>query len=151
MMDPNSRPPLATVLKRFAAILLDGILFALVMIPSYAGGFLLFTGATSGGDTLITIGTFLVLFGSVALNGYLALVLGMFAYGLTPGRHFLGVQVVRADTGVPVGFWRMFLRQLAASYISAPICYLGFLWAFFDANRQTWHDKMAKTLVIQTR
>lgn len=149
-MNTNGRPPLATVLKRFAAILLDGILFSLSMIPVCVGVAVGLYGG--GGETTNIISTFLVLFGALAVvPSYMALVLAMMAYGLTPGRHLMGVRVVRFDTGVPVGFWRMFLRQLAASYISAPLCYLGFLWAFFDANRQTWHDKLAKTLVVQTR
>ena len=63
----------------------------------------------------------------------------------------MGIRVVRIDNGVPASFWRMVLRQTIGYWLSAIICYLGFLWALFDANRQTWHDKLAKTLVIQTR
>jgi uncharacterized RDD family membrane protein YckC len=32
--------------------------------------------------------------------------------------------------------------------ISGMIFYLGFLWAFFDPARRTWHDKTADTLVV---
>jgi uncharacterized RDD family membrane protein YckC len=151
LIDMNSRPPLATVLKRFAAILIDGILFSLVAIPLYIGAYLIATSMVAGGDILVTIGTFLVLLGYVAINAYAAFVLAMWAYGLTPGKKLLGMQVVRVDNGAPASFWRMALRQIIGQWLSAIVCYLGFIWALFDANRQGWHDKLAKTLVVQTR
>lgn len=152
VMDQPGRPPLATVLKRFAAVLMDGILINLTMIPLGVGVFLIWSAVvTAGGDTMLTIGTFCVLLGYVVLQSYTALVLAMWAYGLTPGKWILGIRVVRADTGIPVGFWRMALRQVIGQFLSAIICYLGFIWALFDRNRQAWHDKIAKTLVIQAR
>ena len=32
--------------------------------------------------------------------------------------------------------------------ISEMIFYLGFLWGMLDKSRQTWHDKTAKTMVV---
>ncbi|MEE8588637.1 MAG: RDD family protein [Sulfurimonadaceae bacterium] len=32
--------------------------------------------------------------------------------------------------------------------ISEMIFYLGFIWAFYSKNRQSWHDKTARTLVV---
>ena len=152
MMEMNGRPPLATVLKRFAAILLDGILFSLVTIPMSIGAYMILGAMMAGGnETMATAGTFLVLLGYLGIHCYAAFVLAMWAYGLTPGKKLLGIQVVRVDTGAPVGFWRMALRQVIGQWLSAIVCYLGFLWALFDANRQGWHDKIAKTLVVQTR
>ena len=75
----------------------------------------------------------------------------MWAYGLTPGKWRLGIRVVKKETGQPAGFWRMALRQTVGQWVSAILCYLGFIWAAVDANRQGWHDKIAKTLVIRTR
>jgi uncharacterized RDD family membrane protein YckC len=151
-MDMTGRPPLATVLKRFAAILLDGILFSLVSIPFSGGVYLIMFGALmGGGDTMSMAGVFLALVGYIGIHAYAAFVLAMWAYGLTPGKHIMGIRVVRIDTGRPVGFWRMALRQVIGQWLSAIVCYLGFLWALFDANRQGWHDKIAKTLVVQTR
>ena len=45
----------------------------------------------------------------------------------------------------------MALRQTIGQWVSAILCYLGFIWAMVDANRQGWHDKIARTLVIRTR
>ena len=33
--------------------------------------------------------------------------------------------------------------------VSAMLFGLGFLWAFFDRNKQSWHDKMARTYVVR--
>ena len=82
---------------------------------------------------------------------YSALVLAMWAYGLTPGKWMLGIRVVNRETGLPAGFWRMALREVIGKLVASILCYLGFIWALVDANRQGWHDKIAKTLVIRTR
>ena len=36
-------------------------------------------------------------------------------------------------------------------YVSSLICSvgLGYLWAIFDKNNQTWHDKLARTYVVR--
>ena len=156
IMEMTGRPPLATVLKRFAAILLDGLIPMAIGIPfgivaSIASAGLTGPVPTLPDDTMLTVLIFLALLTYLGLFSYSAFVLAMWAYGLTPGKHLMGIQVVRVDTGVPVGFWRMALRQVIGQWLSAIICYLGFLWALFDANRQGWHDKIAKTLVVQTR
>jgi uncharacterized RDD family membrane protein YckC len=156
MMDSNGRPPLATVLNRFAAILLDGIVPMVIAIPlmavgSVAGMGLSGPGATLPGEGMLTFLIFLTLVTYLGFISYSAFVLAMWAYGLTPGKWIMGIRVVRIDNAVPASFWRMVLRQTIGYWLSAIICYLGFLWALFDANRQTWHDKLAKTLVIQTR
>jgi uncharacterized RDD family membrane protein YckC len=151
-MEINGRPPLATILKRFAAILLDGLVPLAIMIPlGIAAMIAASSGPTLPGEAGLTALIFVTLLTYVGLISYTAVVLAMWAYGLTPGKWIMGIQVVRFDTGVPVGFWRMALRQVIGQWVAAIICYLGFLWALFDANRQGWHDKIAKTLVIQAR
>ncbi|MBN2782191.1 MAG: RDD family protein [Campylobacterales bacterium] len=40
------------------------------------------------------------------------------------------------------------LNRAIFRVISEMLFYLGFLWAFFDPARQGWHDKTAKTLVV---
>jgi uncharacterized RDD family membrane protein YckC len=151
-MDLMSRPPLASVGKRFLAVLLDGILPMLIMIPGYITGYLAYLSLPSSpSDTMVIAVFFVAGLTLVALQSYSALVLALWAYGLTPGMYLLGIRVVKVDAGVPAGFWRMVLRQTIGQWVAAIICYLGFIWVLFDANRQGWHDKIAKTLVIRTR
>ena len=152
MIDLTSRPPLGSIVTRFAAVLVDGVVPMAISIPA---AIVLWIASWSlpslPGDTMQIVVIFVVLLTYVGFMSYSALVLAMWAYGLTPGKWMLGICVVRQDTGVPVGFWRMALRQVIGQWVSAIVCYLGFIWALFDANRQGWHDKIAKTLVVRTR
>jgi uncharacterized RDD family membrane protein YckC len=149
VMEQTSQQPLSSIVRRFCAIMLDGLVPMLIFLPIGIVGAFVFQGAPT--ETSLTIAIFMLGLTLVGLISYSAVVYAMWAYGLTPGKWLLGICVVRQDTGVPVGFWRMALRQIIGQWVSAIICYLGFIWALFDANKQGWHDKIAKTLVVRTR
>jgi uncharacterized RDD family membrane protein YckC len=87
------------------------------------------------------------------LLGFLALaaaVIGFWrACGATPGKIALGVKVVDAVTGEPPSLGRLALRFLGY-FVSAFPLYLGFLWAAVDRRKQGWHDKIARTVVINS-
>ena len=34
--------------------------------------------------------------------------------------------------------------------VSGFVCLLGYLWMLWDRERQTWHDKVANTVVVPT-
>jgi uncharacterized RDD family membrane protein YckC len=152
-MELTSQPPLAGVLKRLGAALLDGIVPGLITLPMLLGSYLIFLGLIGGsaGETMLTLGIFIALVAMLGLQSYSALIFALWAYGLTPGKWMLGVRVVKQDTGVPAGFWRMALRQIIGQWVAAAICCLGYIWVLFDAKKQGWHDKIARTLVIRTR
>jgi len=69
--------------------------------------------------------------------------------GLTPGKMLLGLQVVDQRTGATPGFGKMFLREIIGRILSALFFSLGYFWAVFDKNAQSWHDKLAGTVVIK--
>ncbi len=58
----------------------------------------------------------------------------------------LPIPVVTAD-GKPVNYARATGRCFA-EYLSAMVCYIGFILAFFDDQRRTLHDRICNTLVI---
>jgi len=66
--------------------------------------------------------------------------------GATPGKRLLKLRVVGSD-GTPLGFKRAFLRCVLY-YLSAAPLFLGFLWAFWDARRMAWHDKISDSVVV---
>jgi uncharacterized RDD family membrane protein YckC len=68
----------------------------------------------------------------------------------TPGKLVAGIRIVDAETGgtPPVG--RLVLRYVGYIVSGIPLC-LGYLWMLWDGRKQTWHDKMAGTLVIRER
>lgn len=68
-------------------------------------------------------------------------------FGATPGKLLLGLRVVNAQT-----FEKLTLKQAIKRFFSfilstAPL-FLGFIWASFDKRCQTWHDKIADTVVV---
>jgi uncharacterized RDD family membrane protein YckC len=79
-----------------------------------------------------------------------ATVIGFWRYcGATPGKLAVAVRIVDARTGQPVGTGRLALRLLCYLVSALPL-YLGFLWIAFDRRKQGWHDKIARTVVIQS-
>ncbi len=67
--------------------------------------------------------------------------------GKTLGKMAMGLKVVGVDGG-SIDIVRAFTRW-AFSFFSALFFFIGFLWALFDARSQTWHDKIAGTLVVK--
>jgi hypothetical protein len=47
------------------------------------------------------------------------------------------------------GFGRALWRQLFAFTISWVALLFGYLWMLWDGERQTWHDKVADTVVVE--
>lgn len=65
----------------------------------------------------------------------------------TPGKRWLGLRVVDAQTGNNLTPVQSLLRYLGYFISSLPMG-LGFFWVLFDARKQAWHDKIAGTLVV---
>ena len=66
----------------------------------------------------------------------------------TWGMKATGITVVDADTGQPISAARAFGWYLAHVF-SQFFCYLGYLWMLWDKRKQTWHDKIAGTVVVK--
>lgn len=66
----------------------------------------------------------------------------------TMGKGLTGVRVVRKDSGQPLGPWRGLLRTLGYIVSLVPLG-VGFLWAIWDKDKQTWHDKIAGSVVVR--
>lgn len=65
----------------------------------------------------------------------------------TIGGVVLNLRIVRLD-GAPVTFAVAAVRSLASIFSIIPIG-LGFLWASWDENTQSWHDKIAGTTIVR--
>ena len=78
----------------------------------------------------------------------LAYFAGMWAWkGTTIGGVVLKLQVLRCDGG-QVTFPVALVRGLAAAF-SAVALFLGFFWIGWDPDKQSWHDKIAGTMVVR--
>jgi len=65
----------------------------------------------------------------------------------TFGKQYMQLQVVDKD-GKQLNLGKAAARNVS-KILSQMFWYLGFLWSFWDSDRQTWHDKIAKTYVIE--
>jgi len=73
---------------------------------------------------------------------------GMWTWkGTTIGGIVLNLKVVRLDDQ-PVTFAVALVRGLAAA-LSFVVLFLGFFWMIWDGEKQTWHDKIAGTVVVR--
>ncbi|NLK67323.1 MAG: RDD family protein [Campylobacteraceae bacterium] len=68
-------------------------------------------------------------------------------YGATLGKLAMKIRVVDYYNNIPN--LSSSLSRSGIRVFSEAVFYLGFLWAYFNPQRQTWHDKFAKTLVVK--
>jgi uncharacterized RDD family membrane protein YckC len=117
--------------RRFFSALIDGILLAIVQTILRT-----LIGEVSGVGLglLIDLAYFTYFHGST---------------GQTPGDMALSIKVVdlRDGTGLPIGYGRAFIRWLG-SILSAIPLFLGYFWMLWDREKQTWHDKIAGSVVV---
>jgi uncharacterized RDD family membrane protein YckC len=144
---------------RFAGLLIDGIIVTLIAI-AIAGGPAAVVGVQdyNEGSPYTTqfeedeaiddaLNKALIVFYPV----YFAVTIAYFTIGFatsgTPAARLLGLRILREDGSNP-GLVRGFVRWLV-SIISYNVLYLGYLWAIWDDDKQTWHDKAAGTYVVR--
>lgn len=86
--------------------------------------------------------------GPLFLLIWVAYHVGMWTWkGQTIGAMILRTKVVRVD-GHPVDFATALVRSFSA-FISAAVLFVGFFWAGWTRDRQSWHDRIAGTTVVK--
>ena len=68
--------------------------------------------------------------------------------GATPMGLIFGLRVVRLD-GRPLDLPTLAVRGVAAAF-GAMAAGIGYFWCAWDPEKQTWHDKLAGTVVVKT-
>ena len=86
--------------------------------------------------------------------GWFVWMLIVFARGQTPGKQLLRMRVVGVATGRPVGWGRMFVRELVVEPIvifvsvATVIGVVSLLWLVWDDRNQELWDKVVDTVVV---
>lgn len=136
---------------RFFALMIDNIaMFVLASLVAMAIGVLSGGAAAAGG--LITLIT-----GALgAILSFIFLLFQFFYFGFfwsrggqSIGMKLLNIKVVRRDPEGEISFILGGLRGSFGYWISGLVFGLGFIWAAFDAHKETWHDKIFDTQVIR--
>jgi len=132
---------LASLRKRAAAFILDefivSTLFLIVMWDT------VFQAKTMEAFLFITNAYALEYLGMKALYQTIFVAL----YGATLGKMMLKIRVVAVET-VESPHWGASFNRAIFRLLSEIILYLGFIWAMFDPYNQAWHDRTARTIVI---
>ncbi len=147
--------------SRLGGYLLDSLLYGLLFLPFLVAGIVLIAmgleDCVSFDDEIICAGREkpgLIAAGVIAMVvGFVVIVVvylrALATTGQTWGRKLVGIRVVDASTRGAPGWGKAIGRQLFAGFISANVLYLGYLWMIWDGQNQTWHDKVASTLVVK--
>lgn len=69
--------------------------------------------------------------------------------GQTLGKRVVGIRVIDADTAQFIGMGRGIGRYFARLLSWLP-CGLGYLWPLWDDRKQTFHDKIVRSVVVRT-
>jgi len=125
---------------RFIAHICDGLNSLLVILPFQILNSILM------GNNQKTLASLTSVVGGAATIFVLAKWIG--ERGGSPLRVKTGVLVLDENDGAYIGIKRALIRILM-SYVSQIVLLLGYLWMLWDANNQTWHDKVAKSVVVQ--
>ncbi len=128
MAEPSG--PRASFFRRLGAALIDAILVGIVVT--------LLEGVLGRG-----LGGLLGIALAIGYYGYLE---GS-ASGQTIGKRALGIRVYDFRAGGAIGTSRGILRYFARILSTIPV-FLGYFWMLWDRERQTWHDKIAGSVVV---
>ena len=140
----------ANFLSRLLAFIVDQLVMVVfvLVLALILGGLLAISGNTES-DMLILVITLAMCFITVLAFLMQFVYFGYFwrKTGQTPGMKLLGIKLIRRGSG-DISFWRGALRGTLGYYISSLVFYIGFLWALFDWEKETWHDKLFDTHVV---
>ena len=106
-------------------------------------------GLTVGTATESQINTLVSLALALTLAAYFVYAWVGTASGGTLSQRLVGLCVLDKDTQEPPGMGRAFIRVLMSMTVSTLFYCLGYLWAIWDREKQTWHDKAANTIVVR--
>lgn len=135
--------------KRFLAMIIDSLILGVIngVLGAASGAF---TGGFAQNDatgSAMMISGLLSLVQIVINIGYAVYFIG--SKGQTLGKTAMRIKVVDAQTHAVPGYSVAFLRETVGKFISGIILCIGYLAMLWDIKKQTWHDKIAHTIVIE--
>ena len=68
----------------------------------------------------------------------------------TPGKMIISAKIMDANTGHSPSCVQSVIRYCAYLVSTVPLG-LGFIWIAFDERKQSWHDKISKTVVVYSK
>ncbi len=137
-------PEYASILTRFGAIVIDGLLLLPFYFPFYLIPNPLLERDNQLSDPLLFF-CFLLISGAIVF-GFWNSIIRMGKTGQSLGRKFLSIAVLTRE-GKIIGVGRAAFREIIGRWISGIFCYIGYLAGLWDRDKQMWHDKMVRSYV----
>jgi len=132
---------LATLQKRGLAYMIDEILISVLFALIY------FDQIPDNMTTEEMIDAINGLFGYVVVLKVSYQTYFVWMYGATLGKIAMKIRVISTDDLEKPSFL-FSLSRAVFRIVSESIFYLGFVWAALNPKRETWHDRVANTLVV---
>ena len=132
---------LASFNKRAMAFMVDDIIISTMFAVIFWDKF----KTLADPESLILFVNSLFLYIILVKTIYQTVFIGM--YGQTLGKMLMKIEVINSEYLDQPNFLEALQRALVRA-VSEVAFYIGFIWANFTPLRQTWHDKFAKTLVV---
>lgn len=132
----------ASFWRRLSATIIDGLILSFIGIGiSYSLGSNPFAqGAKTNLEVIDRVLTLIV-------SAVYVLLFWVNYDGSTPGKKFLGIKIVK-ENGEKLNYPSAIVRYIGYLVSSLPLA-LGYIWMLWDKKKQTWHDKLAGTIVIK--
>lgn len=137
--------------KRFLASFIDSVIVSIVTgIITFALSTIIELVLGSANEaTVVTVLFFLQI--PVWLIGPIYYIYFIGKKGQTWGKMAMSLKVVNMETNKTPGYVSAFLREVVGKVISSIVFGIGYLWMLKDDKKQTWHDKIAGTIVVTTK
>ena len=132
---------LASIDKRILSQIIDDLILSILLFIIISD---VITNAQSPEEIINVINHFVLEFMLIKL--FYHAIFTTF-YGGSLGKIFLKIEVISTENFTNISLGQSFIRAFVRLFSEA-IFFLGFLWAVFEPNKQSWHDKLAKTVVI---
>jgi uncharacterized RDD family membrane protein YckC len=123
----------ASFFTRFAAALLDGLIVGIPL--NIVLGILGINESGRSGIVMLATWAYSVYFISNK--------------GATIGKNIMKIKVQSLETGGNPDMVSAILREVVGKLLSGAILLLGYFWMLWDDKKQTWHDKVGKTIVVK--
>ena len=129
--------------SRFWASMIDVIIWMILIYPIF---YLIY------GNTFIERASDFNMANNVInyLLPFIAIILLWKSKGATPGKMFIKATIVDEESFIEPSTKQLIIRYFAYILSAVPL-FFGYFWAGWDKKKQTWHDKLAHTVVVQPK
>ncbi|MEA1917224.1 MAG: RDD family protein [Campylobacterota bacterium] len=132
---------LASINKRAFALFIDEMLISILLIIILWNSY---SSAKTTEDIIYLTNSFLLEYMAIKIIYQTFFV---YQYGASIGKIIMKIRVCDLTTVSNPPLLLAFNRAIFR-VISESLMYIGFIWGVFDPARQTWHDKTARSIVV---